>query len=216
VTAPLGGPITCKPTEVLQAGKCVPAPVCKPTEVLQAGKCVPQQPIYCLKGVFHRVGDHCELNKNCHYDKDRNGNLTADITCVIKVRGQTEETHSSSSSSNYVGGSSELTQIPSKSTDFPGNDQSVIQVHITSAKKDIIGSYHVIGEITNNGNSTIQNVMVTAHFYDANNGLIGVSTCCYTTPINIDPGHTATFDSFVQKSDYTGTPASFRLSYDWS
>jgi len=185
--------------------------------VLDALLCLSDQPpIYCLKGVFHQVGDHCELNKNCHYDKDRNGNLTADITCVIKVRGQTEETHSSSSSSNYVGGSSELTQIPSKSTDFPGNDQSAIQVHITSAKKDIIGSYHVIGEITNNGNSTVQNVMVTAHFYDANNGLVGVSTCCYTTPINIDPGHAATFDSFVQKSDYTGTPASFRLSYDWS
>ena len=146
---------------------------------------------------------------NSHYDKDRNGNLTGNITCVIIVRGHAEETHSSSS--NY-----ELTQIPSKSTDFPGNDPSAIQVHITSAKKDIIGSYHVIGEITNNGNSTIQNVMVTAHFYDANNGLVGVSTCCYTTPISIEPGHTATFDSFVQKSDYSGTPASFRLPYDWS
>jgi hypothetical protein len=218
VTAPLVGPITCKPTEVLQDGKCIPKPICKPTEVLQDGKCVPQPPIYCLKGVAHQVGDHCELNKNCHYDKDRNGNLTGDITCVIIVRGHTEETHSSRGSSNYVGGSSsfELTQIPSKATDFPGNDQSKIQVHITSAKKDIIGSYHVMGELTNNGNSTIHNVMVTAHFYDANNGLVGVSTCCYTTPISIEPGHTATFDSFVQKSDYSGTPVSFRLSYDWS
>ncbi|MGB6671808.1 MAG: hypothetical protein WBE34_05185 [Candidatus Nitrosopolaris sp.] len=26
--------------------------------------------------------------------------------------------------------------------DFPGNDSSVIQVHVTSAKKDIIRSYH--------------------------------------------------------------------------
>jgi hypothetical protein len=156
------------------------------------------------------------LNKNCYYDKDRNGNYTGDITCVKRVGGHTEETHSSSS--NYVGGSSSsgLTQIPSKATDFPGNDQTAIQVHITSAKKDIIGSYHVIGEITNEGNSTLQNVMVTVHLYDANNGLVGVSTCCYTTPINIDPGHIATFDSFVQKSDYSGTPWSFRLSYDWS
>ncbi|MDP9290637.1 MAG: FxLYD domain-containing protein [Thermoproteota archaeon] len=127
---------------------------------------------------------------------------------------------SSSSGSRYGGGntgsSSELTQIPSKATDFPGNDQSAIQVHITSAKKDIIGSYHVMGELTNNANSTIQNVMVTAHFYDANNGLVGVSTCCYTTPISLEPGHTATFDSFVQKSDYSGTPATFMRSYDWS
>ena len=87
-----------------------------------------------------------------------------------------------------LGSNYELTRIPSKSTDFPGNNPS--------AKKHVIGSYHVIGEITNNGNSTIQNVTVTAHFFDANNGLVGVSTCCYTTPISIEPGHTATFDSF--------------------
>jgi hypothetical protein len=39
--------------------------------------------------------------------------------------------------------------------DFPGNDPGVIQVHITSAKKDIIGSYHVTGEITNEGNDAL-------------------------------------------------------------
>ena len=145
---------------------------------------------------------------NCHYEHLGIGNMTR--TIVVCHYGSRGGSSSSSSESHYVGGSSSssLTQIPSKATDFPNNDPSAIQVHITSAKKDIIGSYHVIGEITNNGNSTIQNVMVTAHFYDANNGLVGVSTCCYTTPINIDPGHTATFDSFVQKSDYTGTPVS--------
>jgi hypothetical protein len=54
-----------------------------------------------------------------------------------------------------------------------------------------------LGEITNNGNSPIHNVMVTVHLYDGNSGLVGISTCCYTVPININPGHTATFDSFV-------------------
>ena len=36
--APLVGPITCKPTEILQDGKCVPQP-----------------PIYCPKGIFHSL-----------------------------------------------------------------------------------------------------------------------------------------------------------------
>lgn len=74
----------------------------------------------------------------------------------------------------------------------------------------------MIGEITNNANSAIQNIMVTVHLYDGNNDLVGISKCCYTTPINIDPGHTATFDSFVTSDQISGTPVSFRLSYDWS
>lgn len=60
-----------------------------------------------------------------------------------------------------------LQQIPLKPTDFPGN-QSAIQVHVASANEDTIGSYHVRGEITNNGNTTFYFVKVTVHFYDAN------------------------------------------------
>jgi len=128
---------------------------------------------------------------------------------------------SSSSSSNPLssfGSSSKggLQQIQSETTDYPGNDPSAIQVHVTSAKKDIIGSYHVTGEITNEGNDTLTSVQVTVHFYDASGNLVADSTCCYTTPTNIDPGHTATFDSFVMSNEISGTPVSYRLSYDWS
>jgi hypothetical protein len=42
----------------------------------------------------------------------------------------------------------ELVQIPSNATDFPNNDPKVIQVHVTSATKDVIGDYHIVGEIT--------------------------------------------------------------------
>ena len=42
-----------------------------------------------------------------------------------------------------------LIQLPSNATDFPDNDANVIQVHVATAKKDIIGAYHVTGEITN-------------------------------------------------------------------
>lgn len=165
---------------------------------------------------YHRVGNHCELNKNCHYDKDRLGRLTGDITCVVIVRGHTQETHShSNSGSNYVGTTSSLTQIPSKVTDYPGNDPSVIQVHVTSAKKDVTGAWHVRDEITNTGKDTLQFVRVTVHFYDSSGELVGDSSCCYTTPNSIDPNHTATFDSFAMKDEITATPSSFKLSYDW-
>jgi hypothetical protein len=198
---------------MLQDGKCIPKPICKTGEVLRGGKC----PSPCREH-FHLEHGTCVLDPNCHTEYLGIGFMIRQIiVCEHTVHGGGGGS-GNSGGSHYVGSgsSSSLTQIPSKATDFPNNDSSAIQVHITSAKKDTIGSYHVLGEITRNGNTPIQNVMVTVHLYDANNGLVGVSTCCYTTPINIEPGHTATFDSFVQKSDYTGTPASFRLSYDWS
>jgi hypothetical protein len=109
-----------------------------------------------------------------------------------------------------------LQQIPSKPTDFPGNDANAIQIHVTSAKKDIIGDYHVKGEITNIGKSILNFVKVTVHFYDAKGQLIADSSCCYTDPTNIDPGHTSTFDSFAMANEISGEPVSYRLSYDWS
>jgi hypothetical protein len=47
-----------------------------------------------------------------------------------------------------------------------------IQLHVTSAKKNIIGDYHVTGEIVNAGNDTIQSVKVIVHMYDGSNRLI--------------------------------------------
>jgi hypothetical protein len=111
--------------------------------------------------------------------------------------------------------SSGLQQIASTANDFPGNNPSAIQIHVTSAKKDIIGSYHVKGEITNTGTDTLNFVRVTAHFYDGSGQLVASSTCCYTTPSDIDAGRTATFDSFVQSADISGKPTSYRLSFDW-
>jgi len=108
-----------------------------------------------------------------------------------------------------------LKQIPSESTDFPGDDPNVVKVDVTTAKKDIIGDYHVKGEIKNLGNDSLNYVQVTAHFYDNNNQTVGLTTCCYANPSDIEPGHTSTFDSFAQKDDMSGTPNSFRLSFDW-
>lgn len=120
-------------------------------------------------------------------------------------------------SGNSVSSSSrgQLTQIPSNPTDFPGNSPNLIKVAITGAHKDIVGAWHVTGEITNVGNLTLNFVQVTAHLYDSTGKLIG-DAIGSTSPSNIDPGHTATFDSLATSDQINGNPASYRLSYDWS
>jgi hypothetical protein len=117
----------------------------------------------------------------------------------------------SSSSSSPSGG---LTQIASNNTDFPNNDVKTLQVHVTSAKKDSVGYWHVVGEVTNVGNSSISSVQITAHFYSGGQ-LIG-DALGYTSPINLDPGHTGTFDALQSADQINGSPDSFRLSFDWS
>ena len=108
-----------------------------------------------------------------------------------------------------------LKQLPSETTDFPNDDPNAIDVHVTTAKKDILGNYHVKGEIKNLSQDPLSFVMVTAHFYDENNQTLGVTTCCYANPTDIDPNHTSTFDSFAMKDDMSGTPKTFKLSFDW-
>jgi len=123
---------------------------------------------------------------------------------------------SSTTDEIFAAKSGGLKQIPSESTDFPGDDANAVKVDVTTAKKDIIGSYHVKGEIKNLGTDALTYVSVTAHFYDENNQTVGVTSCCYAEPSDIEPGHTSTFDSFAQKDDMSGTPKSFRLSFDWN
>jgi hypothetical protein len=170
-----------------------------------------------------RVPSECQghngNNSNVHCTAGLTPSPTQPITLPSSGSGSSHHgSHHRSGSSSLSTGSSGrgLVQIPSIATDFPNNDPKVIQVQVTSSKKDIIGDYHIVGEITNTGNDTLSLVQVTVHLYDASNQLLGDSTCCYTTPTNIDAGHTSTFDSFVTSDHINGTPASFRLSFDWS
>jgi hypothetical protein len=130
---------------------------------------------------------------------------------IVRISSLHHSSSSGSSSSSSIG----LRQIASNKTDFPNNDPSMIQVHVTSAKKNILGDYELKGELTNIGNSSLQFVQITAHLYDATGQLIG-SDIGYTTPSSLDSQHTGTFDIFVTKDTISGTPSSFRLSYDWS
>ena len=109
-----------------------------------------------------------------------------------------------------------LNQIPSEPTDFPSNDPNAIEIHVIGAKKDSQGDYYVKGEIKNLSNNTLEVARVTGHFYDNDNQTVGVTSCCYTEPSDIEPGHTAIFDSFALKDDMSGTPTSYRLSFTWN
>ena len=109
-----------------------------------------------------------------------------------------------------------LKQLPSVITDYPEDNPNAVEVHATTAKKDIIGSYHVRGEIKNIGDDTLQFVKIKAHFYDGGNQTVGATSCCYADPTEIEPGHTSTFDSFVMKDGLSGKPDSdYRLSFNW-
>lgn len=92
--------------------------------------------------------------------------------------------------------SNEIIQIPSKPTDFPGNSQDNLEILFSKATRSSSGDVHVIGSIENTGQNTLRYVDVTAHFFDENNKTIGVTTCCYADPSDIEAGHTSSFDSF--------------------
>jgi hypothetical protein len=94
-----------------------------------------------------------------------------------------------------------------------GNNAKAIQVQVANAYSDSIGYFHVLGEVTNMGTSTLSYAQVTVHFYDSNSRLIGYANG-YTSPSNLDAGHTGTFD--VSTDQINGFPAIFRLTYDWS
>jgi hypothetical protein len=194
-------------------GKCPPPTKTCPdgSKPDAQGKCVPQPPIYCLKGVFHQVGDHCVLNPNCHYDKDHSGN----ITCTIIIHGHTTtETHQSSTKSSSSS-SNNIVVLPSKPNDFANRDPSTLTVDFVHATgPDTIGNYWVKGEIMNNQKS-LQNLKITAHWFDSNNNIIGV-TFSYADKLDLGFGDRSTFSVLADgHSDLTGIPKSVELSYDW-
>lgn len=91
-----------------------------------------------------------------------------------------------------------------------------VELVVTTANQDsTTGSYHVRGTIKNLGENNLEYVSVTGIFYENDNKTVGVSTCCYTDPNTIEPGRTASFDSFAQEEEVSSTPTSFRVSLDW-
>jgi hypothetical protein len=59
-------------------------------------------------------------------------------------------------------------------------------------------AYHVIGEVTNEGNSVANSVDVSAAFYDYNHQVIGEGVAYPNNIPSMSPGQTAPFDMMVQ------------------
>jgi hypothetical protein len=149
---------------------------------------------------------HCKLIDNgskvvCHHSRHGGSSHTT----VIK----------------YMGGgytASGMIMLPSSARDFANNDPKTLTLDfVNPTGPDAIGNYWVKGEVVNNGNTTLQGLKITAHWFDAGNKIIGV-TYGYTDKINTDlnPGDRSTFSILADgHNDLVGIPRFVELSYDW-
>jgi hypothetical protein len=140
-------------------------------------------------------------------DKDGKGGRS---TTVVKYIG-----------GGYTGGlvqTSGIVMLPSTATDFANNDPKTLTLDfVNPTGPDSIGNYWVKGEVVNNGNSTVQNLKITAHWFDAVDKIIGV-TFGYTDKLNtnLNSGDRSTFSIMADgHNDLIGIPKFVELSYDW-
>ena len=108
--------------------------------------------------------------------------------------------------------------LPSNASDFANNDPKTLTLDfVNPTGPDSIGNYYIKGEVVNNGNTTLQSLKITAHWYDSTHKLIGVT---FGYPDNVlqplDSGKRATFTILGDgHSDLLGKPKFVELSYDW-
>ena len=196
-----GPPPPPQPPCVPAKDKPCPPPPCPNGSKLINDKCLCPAGLSPLNG---KCPPPPPLKKNCHYDNDYSGN----VTCVIIIQGHTKEIHQSTSSNNIV-------VLPSKPTDFANKDPSTLTVDFVHATgPDTIGNYYVKGEVMST-TPALNNLKITAHWFDSSNKLIGV-TFAYADELILNFGDRSTFSVLADgHSDLTGIPKSVELSYDW-
>jgi hypothetical protein len=171
----------------------------------------------------------------CPFQKDCTANSIGVVACPTapKARGGNEGGEGSTSTTTiikYIGGipglglvqtangsNDRIIMLPSNASDFANNDPKTLMLDfVNPTGPDIIGNYYIKGEVVNNGNATIQNLKITAHWYDSTHKLIGV-TYGYTDSLQpLNTGKRATFTILGDgHSDLLGKPKFVELSYDW-
>ena len=85
--------------------------------------------------------------------------------------------------------------LPSNASDFANNYPKTLTLDfVNPTGPDSIGNYYIKGEVVNNGNTTLQSLKITAHWYDLMHKLIGVT---FGYPDNVlqpfDSGKRTTF-----------------------
>ena len=174
---------------------------------------------YCGNGFGVYSNELCSFQKGC----------TANSIGVVACPSPTRSGGGSSSTTTivkYIGSpglgiiqtaSDRIIMLPSNASDFANNDPKTLTLDfVNPTVPDIIGKYYIKGEVVNNGNTTMQSLKITAHWYDLTHKLIGV-TFGYTDGLQPpDTGKRATFTILGDgHSDLLGKPKFVELSYDW-
>jgi hypothetical protein len=194
-----------------------------------------------IKGVLHlddkqycANGFGVYSNTLCSFQKGCTANIIGVVACptVPKHTGgsEGEEGSTTTTTVKYIGGipglglvqtangSDRIIMLPSNASDFANNDPKTLSLDfVNPIGPDIIGNYYIKGEVVNNGNTTMQSLKITAHWYDSTHKLIGVT---FGYPDNVlqplDSGKRATFTILADgHSDLLGKPKFVELSYDW-
>jgi hypothetical protein len=71
-----------------------------------------------------------------------------------------------------------------------------LKLNVGDSHLDAIGAYHVVGEVTNQGNQKATYVKVSAAFYNSSNTVVAADFT-YTDPKDLEPGQTAPFEIIV-------------------
>lgn len=164
------------------------------------------------------------LSVNCPLKIPVNCKLIDNGSKVVCSPDKDGKRSSSTTIIKYIGGgytgvqTSGMVMLPSTARDFANNDSKTLTLDfVNPTGPDAIGNYWVKGEVVNNANLTLQNLKITAHWFDAGNKIIGV-TYGYTDKLNtnLNPGDRSTFSILADgHNDLIGTPRFVELSYDW-
>jgi len=172
----------------------------------------------------------------CSFQKDCSANIIGIVACP-----KLPTTTPSGSSGNeggrttttvkYIGGipglgvvqtatasSDRIIMLPSNASDFANNDPKTLTLDfVNPTGPDPIGNYYVKGEVVNNGNTTLQSLKITAHWYDSMHRLIGVTFGYRDNVLQpLDSGKRTTFTILADgHTDLLGKPKFVELSYDW-
>ena len=172
-------------------------------------------------------------NTLCSFQKDCTANIIGVVACP-KLPTTTPSGGSGSGGGNsttivrYIGdipglgliqtANDGIIMLPSNASDFANNDPKTLTLDfVNPTGPDAIGNYYIKGEVVNNGNTALQSLKITAHWYDSTHKLIGV-TFGYADNVlqPLDPGKSATFTILGDgHSDLLGKPKFVELSYDW-
>ena len=80
---------------------------------------------------------------------------------------------------------------------------AALKLNVGDSHVDSIGFYHVVGEVTNQGNQKATYVKVSGAFYNSSNTVVAADFT-YTDPKDLEPGQTAPFEIIVTHASTAG------------